>query len=320
MAKRRNNKALILLLAVLVVAVVGVLIYDSQTGERSFRDQLFEFDPEEVTQITIVPSSDQEGVITLERTNETWEVVSGESRYPADTNFPENLFRTLEEATANRVAGVDEDSWSEFAVSDSTGTHVILESPVGTLADFWVGQISFTQAPRQSPYGRNQQPQIQSHIRVDDDPNVYLVDGYLSMMFSGDPATYRNKIILRINQDQVDKLIYEYPGDSSFTLERGLNGWMLDGEPADSVKVSTYLRSVAMITGSQFDNSGTIPEYRYKLRVEGEGFEPIVVEGFRPDSAMAVHLIHSSQNPTALFSTKGASIFNRIFVSASKFE
>ena len=101
-----------------------------------------------------------------------------------------NLVRSILQAAPERVAGLDRSSWTEFRVSDSTGTHVVLEEDGDVISDFYVGRVAFSQPPQQQQgYGRNQNPIIKSHVRVADDEKVYLVDGYLSLMFNDKPSS-----------------------------------------------------------------------------------------------------------------------------------
>jgi len=75
---------------------------------------------------------------------------------------------------------------------------------------------------------------IQSHVRVADDDKVYLVDGYLSLMFNNNPSMYRDKNICRFQEDQPLGLLFIYPADSSFVLTKTGNNWYVDDIRADS--------------------------------------------------------------------------------------
>jgi|GEM_PF-3849522 len=203
--------------------------------------------------------------------------------------------------------------------TDSTGTRVVVEENGEVTADFLVGRISFSQAQQPQGYSRNQNTIIKSHLRVEDDERVYQVDGFLSMMFSDKVAAYRDKTICRFDKELPVRLTFTYPGDSSLTLVKNGMKWMLNNLPADSVKVATYLGTIATSSGSEFAASDQpIPEFPYTLRIEGDQMQAIEIRGAKDDSAK-IYFIQSSADPSALFRSTSPSLFSRIFVSREKF-
>jgi len=321
MAKRPKNKILIAVFLFLAIIVAAVWIYDSNKGERSFRSELFEFEPDNATAVIIAPAGRPDEKIRLEKEGEGWNVSSKEKSYPADTAYIMNLLQSILQATPERVAGLDRSSWEEFRVTDSTGTHVVVEEDGDVISDFFVGRVAFSQPPQQQGYGRNQNPIIKSHIRVADDEKVYLVDGYLSLMFNDKPTYYRDKVICRFGQEQPVNFTFSYPGDSSFKLIRAEAGWTVNGAPADSLEVVSYLASVSNSTGNEFTEEEEIAglTFTHHVKIEGNNMPVIEIEGVKADTA-DIYYLKSSANPTAVFSAKGPHLFDRIFVSREKFK
>jgi len=320
MAKRRNNRNLILLFVVLALAVAGMFLYDHYRGERSFRAELFSFDPGEITSVEVFPKGASDAPIRLEKQGSHWMVVLEEGAVPADSGFLFNLFGTLDKAKPERVAGIGKSSWEEFQVTDSASTRVVLYRENKKESDFRIGKVSFSQSPQQQPYGRNRNPVIKSHIRMEGDDNVYLVDGFLSVMFQDKPSAYREKTICRFPAEGPTGIDFQYPGDSSFYLRRDGNGWVTGSGAADSAAVVTWLKSVATSSGSDFagkEASGVV--FPYRLRLEGNNMPVIEIEGARDDSAK-VYLIRSTQNPSALFKATSPYLFDRLFPSGTRFK
>jgi len=318
MAKRLNNKILIIVFLVLVIIVAAVWIYDSRQGERSFRSELFEMDPAEVTAISIFPAGEE---IRLTKDGEAWMVISGAESYPADTAFVSNLLQTFLDAKPERVAGLDRNSWAEFQVTDTTGTRVVIEEQGDVIADVRVGKVSFSQPPQNQGYQRSQNPIIKSHVRVAGDEKVYLVDGFLSLMFNEDPSYYRDKIICRFGEDQPVRFTCTYPGDTSFTLARSAGGWLVNELPADSMEVVSFLRSISNTMGNEFATAEEIPgiTYTHHVKIEGNNMPVVDLEGMKVDPAN-LYYIRSSANPSAVFRFTNPSVFQKIFVSREKFK
>ena len=167
-------------------------------------------------------------------------------------------------------------------------------------------------------YNRNRNGDVKSHIRVADDDRVYVVDGFLSMMFGDQPSIYRNKSLFSFNEDLLTKLTFTYPGDSSFTLTKTMGKWMLDEKPADSIETSRFLYAIKASQNSEFDDSlAQFPEAAYKLRIEGNNMPTIEVSG---SVIGKKYFVKSSANASAIFGSKNAYLFNSLFKSRNNFD
>lgn len=320
MSKKLNIKILISLFVGLAVIVAAVWIYDSRKGDRSFRKELFEIEPGSVTAISIYPSGATTKEIRLEKEGDAWKVISGEKRYPADTAYVSRIIQSFMQAKPERVAGIDKSSWGDFMVTDTTGTRVVIEEDEDVAADLRVGRISFPQSQQNQMYGRNQNPDIKSHVRVAGDDKVYLVDGFLSMLFQNNPSAYRKKVICRFDENQPVRFTFTYQGDSSFVLAKTSTGWMVDELPADSLEVISFLRSVAKSSGNDFAPDEVIYGLSFtdRVKIEGDNMEVIEIEGINADTSNLFY-VRSSANPEALFKFTNPTLYHRIFAEKSKF-
>jgi len=312
--KTISNRVLLAIFVVLAAVVAVVLIYDNRKGERSFRSELFVIDSAQVTSIAIYPKGENEKKILLARSGNVWDVHIEDQTYSADTTFIRSLLQTVTDLVPERVAALGSSSWNEFQVSDSTGTHVVVSQGEDPSADFWVGKISFSQQPQASAYGRNQNPSVKSHIRVEGDDKVYLVDGFLSMMFPEQVSRYRERTICRFDKDLPTTLTFSYPGDSSFIMTKSNGSWLINGVPADSAAMENYLRSLSSTMGNEFAPDDLQPIYGYRLTIEGMNMPVIEVQG-AIDTALKIYMVHSGVNPTSVFISTNPSVFNRIFVT-----
>jgi hypothetical protein len=316
MFRKINTKLLLLLFAVLALIVIVVMVYDRRKGERSFRSDLFTVDSVRVTAITIYPKGKIKPEIMLVKTGNSWEIKSNNKTYPADTGIIQNVLHMLGHVKPERVSGTDRSSWKELEITDSLSTRVVVEQNKEVAADFRLGKISFMQNSGMQDYGGNRNITIKSHIRVAGDDRVYVVNGYLGSMFSGQLSQYRIRTVIRLNKTQLSKLTFSYPGDSSFVLVRNGNKWFVNDQPADSTSVERYLNSIAYAINSEFADDA--PFYTHQLRIEGNSMQVINVKGaFDPQSKK--YFVTSSCNPSAIFSSANASLFHQVFASESGF-
>jgi hypothetical protein len=319
MFKRINNKTLLVIFGALALIALAVYFYDSKKGERTFRSELFKVDSAGVTSITIYKKGSATDFIKLVKSGKGWEIQDQKKQYPADTSIVRNLLSMLSHISAQRVAGSDRESWKAFDMTDSASTRVIVEQGKEVTADFRLGKSSFSQSRSRQNYGGGYGMEASSHVRVPEDDRVYVVDGYLSMMVTGDPSRYRNRLVMKFDRQAVRKFSFVYPGDSSFSLVREGNKWMLNNQLADSVLTEQWINSVSHVSNGEFGDNENLPfNMPYSLHIEGNNMQPIDLKGSKDDAARK-YVVTSSANSFAVFSSMTPGLFRQVFPSKSKF-
>ena len=168
-------------------------------------------------------------------------------------------------------------------------------------------------------YSRNQNVEVKSHIRVAGDDRVYVVDGFLSMMFSDQPSAYRNRLVFKFNKNDLAKLTFIFPGDSSFQLLKSGTRWLVNDQSADSAKVENWLNQVANCTNSDFADEKTPPMvFPFSLHIEGNNMKTIEVKGAF-DAPLKTYFITSTFNTSATFGGPNSYLFNQVFPGKVKF-
>jgi len=319
MFRKLNTKTLLALFALLGLLAVAVVLYDRHTGERTFKSELFTIDSAAVTSVTIYPKTKGAGMVKLIKTGKGWEIQSLKKNYPADSSVIRNILQTLAHVKPERVAGTDQQAWKTFEITDSASARVVVEQGEKVAAEFRVGKVSFSQDRSMQGYGGNRGMSVKSHIRVPGDERVYVVDGFLSMMFPENPSQYRNRILFRIDKNLVTRLTFVYPGDSSFVLAKKENRWTVNDQPADSAATEKYLSSIANTMGSEFADDGAIfPVYRYTLKIEGNNMPPVEVNGALDEGSKKYYL-RSDKNRDAIFGSSTSALFNQVFAGMKRF-
>lgn len=317
--KKIKNSTLLILFIVLLVAVAAVFLYDRHKGDRTFKSQLFAIDSARVSSISIYPKGSSDAMI-LSGSGNNWTIHFKDQSFPADTQSIRQILSAVIHAIPERVATTDLSGWKEFEITDSAATRVVIREGDETTADFRLGKLSFSQMNQGRGYGRGQNIIVKSHIRIAGDDKVYVVDGFLSMMFGDQPSRYRNKLVCKFDPNSVNRLTFVYPGDSSFVLTRSGNQWMVDGKPADSAKAVRYFSSASQSQNMEFaDNIDQIPPvFPFQLTIEGNGTSPILIQG-AVDSATKRYFIKTSLNPDALFASSNPTLFQQFFKGHSNF-
>lgn len=321
MYRKLNVKTLAVIMAILIAAVIAVYLSDSKKGERSFRAKMIDADTSRITSIVIYPKADMENAIELEKKSGEWRVISGNNTYTADEAMIKNMLTVLAGLKPQRLAATDKSHWGEYDVTDSSATRVKLYTGKKLATCLYVGRFSYQPPKNQNPYNYGQQGTMSTFVRLADEKSVYSVEGFLGMTFGRSVNDFRNKVVIRCSKDDLSRLSFTYPADSSFTLVKEGNQWTADGLVCDSASVATYLNTLSMLTSSDFvdDQSPLNPTADLSLNIEGNNFAtPIMVKAFKSDTINR-YLISSSLNKGAYFSGKGNNLANKIFVGKSSF-
>jgi len=322
MFNKLNIKALLMVVLLLLLVVFAIRYFDAKKGERTFKSELVNIDSANVDEIVFFPLNNPAKKIEFVRNADTWQLKLNNGFVSADPRVATNLITTLINLRSERVAATDKSQWDKYEVGDSTGVQVQILQKGELVSDLIVGKFSYQQpkegAQQQNPY-QQQKGKMTSYVRLNNENEVYAVDGYLKMNFTMDFNNYRNKAVVSVNKDDITTLKFNYPADSSFVLSNQNGVWILNGLTVDSVKTASYISSISRLMSYDFideaEHSNT-PEYT--LTIEGNNFAPIVIDAFLAD-AENQFVIKSSANPDGSFSGAKSDLTEKIFVGKSKF-
>lgn len=322
MYKKKTIRKLAVFFVILLALVVAVLLVDQKRGKSTFRTDLFEADTADVTAIIIRTRTDRDNPVILEKKKSGWKLKSGDRQFNAEPAMVQEMLRTLHDLKATRVAATDKTKWKEFEVDDSSAVRITVKKDKKLVSTLYLGKFSYQMPKNANPYDYyNQQPKISTYVKVGDEKQVYVAEGFLSMIFNRSFNDYRNQTIIRSNSNDWTRLTFSYPADSSFVMVKEKGYWVMDGIPVDSVNAVEYFKSIASASCENFvdDRKPLSAKPEFTMKIEGyDGFTPIVVSAFAADSTHG-YLIQSSENEGTYFSGKQSGLLSRIFVSRTKF-
>jgi hypothetical protein len=304
MYRKLNIKILAIIFSILLVVVILTELADSRRGGRTFREDLVEVNPAEVTSLEISPKVEGNKVIKLVKENDLWFVESDDNRYRADQSLPSSMINELNAMKPESVVATGNERHEQYEVTDSLGTRVKLFSGSKMLADIIIGKFSFSQ-PRK----------MTSYVRLEGDNVIYGVNGMLGMSFNRNVDSFRDRTVIKSVSSDWSRLVYKYPADSSFTLERTAEGWTVGGEPADSASVAEYFDSIRNLSDSRFAEKKAVVSATHSLVIEGNNdMEKVEITGYHHEDG--TFLIESSQNRGSLF--ESSELADKIFISSSE--
>jgi len=300
-----------LVIIFIILLLVVVASFYLKKGESTFHSQIVILDSANVSSIVFAPRAAQKKEIKLTKEGDGWKMNFDGKSYTADKNLVKQIISELKKVRADRVVANNEDKWKDYEITDSAGVRVQVFEGNKTAADIVIGKFNYNQTSRTPS----------TYIRVKGEEKVYSVLGYLSMLFNRQPNMFRDKTIIESNRNKWTKLTFSYPADSSFTLTRQENGWLVDGIFTDSAKITPYLNSIAHLRSSSFIDDKDVIAVRpeFTIKIEGDSLGDITVSA-APADTINKYIVTSSVNKDAYFSGAKENLFTRLFVSKSKFE
>lgn len=290
----RNLNPKYLVIALVVLTAIWLIIRFTGNTRRTSnqRSELIALDTSSVDELRILRKGESK-VIVLKRLDQgKWKVgLENEKAYDADQSSVKQALGLLRKLTAHRMLTRKKDKWNEYEVTDSAlliqayreGEHL------GALR---IGKLSF-------PSSGN----AYTAVRLDGESEVYAVEGYLTSSLGRNLTEWRDKTFMRLKPDRVDKVVFEYPSDSSFTLIKQDTVWLMDGMKVNRDKVDRYLSQFRNKNLTAFaDDFAASAKPLFRIRFEGKGAELERVEIWQQqDSSYVLRGVHLP----VFFSDKG---------------
>ena len=307
MFKKASNNILSLVFVALLLVVVILFFFDSGKNERTLREVLVDIDTSAVTQILIFSKANNYQPTKVFKQNDKWlvELKNGKTASVTDQKISQTLSE-ISGIVPKRLAARNKEKWGEFQV-DSSGTRVQVFEGNDLSLDIVIGRFNYQQQMRS----------VSTYVRLHNDIDVYEVDGFLAMTFGKDANAFRDGTVVKDDSNSWTKLQFDYPADSSFTLNKMNNKWYINGNETDSAKTVAYLRKISNFTQNRFVDDDVIQSGQkstYKLTISTDKLEFIELSAY-VDSTN--YVIISSENPETQFD--GKSFGSTFFVGAKSF-
>lgn len=303
MSKKKNNRVLLIVFAVLLVAVGLNELIKSSKGERSFRKDIVGIQANDIKKISIFPKNAGNRTVDVFLEDTVWKLKFDGKMFAADQELIKGIADELANMVPERLIANKRELWKDYDITDSTGVKVVIYGQKSDKTEITLGRFSYNQATRKPC----------TYVRVNSEKEVYAVEGYLSMTLNREINSLRDKNIYRGNQNDLTQISFSYPADSSFTLTRQENRWTINGAPVDSTLMAGYLGTISYLTGSDFRDDfipAAVTLEPVKVVLTGTNMNPVEIKAFRDAKGT---VLNSSENKTSYFSGEQGGIFLKIF-------
>jgi hypothetical protein len=298
-----KNKIYIGIFAVLLLVYVLVKFVFNTAPESNVDMTVLQVDTANINSIHILQTKKNLD-LKLDKNNKQWYVSQMDKKYKADDNAIKGLLSTLSQLKIENIAATSEAKWKEFQLTDSLATEIQLFDTKGKITkDLMIGKFNYkpNNQNNMQMYGKQNTIQGSSYVRLAKGKMSYLVNGVLSMTFGRDINGYRDKALVRLDANSIDKIAFDYPADSGFVLQKADSAlWMVNKDTSDFKKVNSFLRTLSNYRGSRFENNFHTPSKSLiSLSISGESFEPVKIYVYEKDSLN--YVVHSTYNEEANF-------------------
>jgi hypothetical protein len=315
MSNRFDNKKLLFILSGLIVILFLTVLFKIPGERATLKERIVEFDSTQISRIILDQKSSTDKPVEFFRNNGKWNVQQGSIVSVSRQYEVDNIIMEILSIKPQNLVTKNKSKWSEFEVTDSTGTRIkILNKKGKPMADLIVGRFSYKQVSNPSGlYGRNN-IQGTSYVRVTGEEEVYGIDGFLSLSFNRTFNDWRDNTLVDVNKNDITSIKFIYPADSSFSMTRKETKWFIDKTQADSSAVEEFLTTLTNIDGQDFDDNFK-PDANPDLQmvIEGNNLLNISIKCYR--RADGDFVINSNLNPDIYFSSKADGVFRQLFKS-----
>lgn len=315
MSKKFNNRNLLIIVVILAGVFVVARMTKFKNSSRTLNTEIVSIDTSRVTSMLLYPTSEKGNELIFSRKDGRWTVTRDDLTAACDRAAVDNALSELVNLKTDQLVARSKDKWNDYNASDSLGSRLVVKEGKKTTLDLVIGRFNYI--PSQNPYGgygQNQGTGI-TYVREHNRDEVYATQGFLAMTFNRNFNSWRDQTITSFTPSQVSKIVFDYPADSGFIVQKSGTGWMVGGLPADSASMANYLNRASRKRNANFsdDNkpNGT-PDYQ--VTFEGENMKPVNVQAFI--QAGGNYIFHSTANPDSWFNVTGDQVFKDIFKSA----
>lgn len=190
MLEKLNPRTLLLLTGILAILAVAGTVRRHKTAAGNFdATPTRTIDTAAVTSVVIWPQYVfVNRTNTLERTADGWTITRDGAVMPASQQAVREMLSALIGIRASRVVSHSEADWGRYGLDAETGTRINVYAGSQLLLDFRLGRLSMFNRDGSDPEITAKigfDPQyIDTYMRIEGDPTVYMADGFFSHSFT----------------------------------------------------------------------------------------------------------------------------------------
>jgi hypothetical protein len=233
----------------LLIAAIGLAVFVGTTHRWRFSTErviqpgsaLFQFDPEEITGISI-KNGDQS--FRIQRSDDGWRLTKGLE----DTASPEAVNALIQTALETPV--LDRIDAAELLDDKNLSGYGVLKSSL---------QIDFKgDKPPSLLIGKTSPDGTRQYVSFENSKTVYLIPRDITRLITLPIEKFRDRRLLPIDPAQIERVVFR-KGSSSLELQRDATGWKILrplNAPADDAAVEELLSKIHALRLESFELTG----------------------------------------------------------------
>jgi hypothetical protein len=305
--KKLSTTTLLAGLAVLLVIFAASRYFRSATQENNLDKNFMSLDTASITEVRIQPPAGTLPAVRIVRHEKTWEVVNEIHHEATNPIAVRNMLAQVADFRVLRFASRKKEKWTEFKV-DEKSTRVSIYHQDKMLADFYIGKLGFT--PGAGMGGAF------TYVRKADENKVYTVEGFLEATFPQSFNDWRDKTLLKTDRNEISKIVFHYPLDSGFAIEKRDSSWYSGTDKIDLSKAQPLISAFSAKYMNEFVD-GFSPPHSPDVVIDVQAGSRTLasIEAWKNGVDW---VLTSSQHKGIYFASKGSASVSDILVSKSK--
>ncbi len=300
------------LLYISLMALCGILGFNSCDEQQSFEAALIRVDTAAVSSILINPKGKHPG-ITFKREGKIWISSRGNISVRALPDPVNQLLSSLSLIKTDYLAAKQADAWEEYGVTQTNSTRVRVFQNEKLLEDFLIGRFSASEAERNAV----------SYLRLAGEDEVYAVNGFQALPFTRHFNSYRNPLLLSLKPERSLIRLDYHRADTVFSfIPKGEQRQGKSLLAVDSAEIEAYCRKLHRVEGhffaDRFDEmqAGALP--RRSLVLHGAD-DSVTVTLYRDSTRDdRPFILYSSQYPDTFFASDSTGLYKEIFAQPER--
>ena len=304
-----NNKILISVLGLLVLIFVSTNFFKKNNSKVILQTDLISIDSSKVNQIDIFNQNSD--TIRIINDNDNWFVKNNIIETNAKLSEISRILDELSKIKIERLISKSEDSWEKYQLSDSLATKLVIFQGSNKL-DLYLGKINYSAPEGNNQFNQQQNFIVKTNVRVNDDPRVYLIDGFLGMTFNRDINAFRSNEFISFDKSMIRELKFNTSNDSSFVLSKSDTIWKFGEIIVDQSKIDNYLNELSNTIITNFDDEFEVTnEVSSSLRIIGDNMIDLQVLAYKKDEK---YILESSLNKNS-FNSLTFDEYEKVFIN-----
>jgi len=228
MTKNNNKRLTGIFLGLLgLLAIIKLL---SPNPDSNIAKEFAALDTASIYQVNFHQAGENKKAIQLKRINDGWKIIFENRQGWAADDAIQEILKSLSSVHIDRLVGSDRNSWNELYVNDTLGTHVTVSNQNELVADWYIGSPS---------KGRSH------YIRSNNEAKVYILQSeQLPALISKSFEDWHDKRLIKLDIHKINKIIFNYPADSSFTIIKIDSSWTMAYETINRFLIDNYLKNI----------------------------------------------------------------------------